>query len=162
MGLPVNDPELRCLICDRTLADGSASSLPYEKCGQCGKSILALGDAVVAEVMPLVRPVEIPTVSPVKPPPIPEVLPKAKIVPQAFSNTNRPSSNFNRTDDLPDPEPPKPKLAFALFVAFLTLLAIMASLTVIGYAIITGLKKAAKRVENPPAVRITTSPSTGR
>jgi hypothetical protein len=150
----VNDPELRCLVCDAVLADDSVPSESSGKCGQCGKRILPANGFAEPEPLTLVRTTEQPAATPTNPPPIPEAFPRAKIVP-----TIKPTLPTVRNLELPDSEPPKPKLAFALFVAFLTLLAIMASLTVIGYAIVVGLKKAAKRADPVPTTRTTVPPS---
>ena len=159
VGRPVSEPEFRCLICDKAFAEGADPALPRETCGQCGKAILSQTASTtlpVAEIVPLVRPAEVPVVQTVKPPPIPETFPKARIVSPTIP------TRFSPKAETVDIEPPRPKLAFALFVAFLTLIAIMASLTVIGYTIVTGLKQAAKRVEAVPTVRATVPTTPGK
>jgi hypothetical protein len=116
----------------------------------------------MAEAVPLTSARDLPTVFPTKPPPIPEVFPKAKVVAPVVPTVQRKQTEMFRPVDVPDAERPKPKLGLALFVAFLTILAIVASLTVVGYAIVIGLKKASKRVEATPTVRVATMTSVGK
>lgn len=160
----MNLPEFRCLICDKVLAEGTDAAVPRETCTQCGKSTLMNLDAVVAAeiVVPLTPARELPTVFPTKPPAIPDVFPKARVIAPAVPTVQRKQTELFRPDAVPDAERPTPKLGFALFITFLTMVAIVLALTVLISTIVLGLKNAAKRGEPVPTARIATVPSAGK
>jgi len=75
-----------------------------------------------------------------EPPHLPDALPVARVVPTVVPTVRQQQKEMFRPDEVPDAELPRPKIALALFVTFLTILAIVASMAVIGYTIILGLK----------------------
>ena len=166
---------MRCLICDLILAD-EAPGTPSEKCKQCARSIVPGQStaAVPLEVIepPVVRPVaariledDLPMATPV----VPTVQPRPRPattrpgdVPYTAAKRAAPSSavpppmpkkvvipNLDR----PEPVRPKPKIAGALAVLGCMTILLILTLSVIAFAIVVGLKKAASKAEAAPSVR---------
>lgn len=123
---------MRCSICDRELPATRNPALPAGICADCARAVAAGDDDLpVAQVV-------------AGPPVVRQYSPFASAAPSVRTMEEGASS-----------ERPQAKIAPALFVAALTLLGIMAALVVVGYAIVSGLKRAAKqRVEVVPTMRM--------